>query len=265
MAYCTLADVKQYLNIPTGTTTDDDLLSVIIAAAHQRINDYTKRRFEAVADATRYFDASQDTDGRVLELGYDISHISAVTNENGSAVASTEYITSPRNLTPWREIILRSTGTTTWGFTTTPEDAITVTGRWAVMDRVNVTALSRATNVVTATVDDPTAISKGATVHLVSAADATFNGSFVVTGVTGSAVTWAQTAGNATSTTGVLLLVPPSIRQACTRLTAWLYRQKDNQMGDADRPIMTGDGTIIMPTTLPGDVQALLREWVRII
>jgi len=86
-----------------------------------------------------------------------------------------------------------------------------------------------------------------------------------LTGVTASAITWAQTAAGDTDTTGNVLFVPPDIRQACVRLTGWLYRQKDTQSGDIDRPILAGDGSVIMPTTLPQDVQAILSQWIRII
>ena len=264
--YCTLADVKQYLSIPTGTTTDDDLINALITAAHQRINDYTKRRYEAVADSTRYYDAIEDVEGRTLELGYDISHVTSVTNENGAAVASTEYTVSPRNLSPYRQIILKSSGTTTWGYTTDPEDAITVTGRWAVMERIIISAIARTSNIVTATVDDATQISKGATVYVVGVADTAFNGAFTVTNVSGQTITWVQSGSDDTDTAGVILITPPSIRQACIRLASWLYRQKDTQTGDGiSSPVLLGDGTVIMPQTLPADVQALLREWVRII
>jgi hypothetical protein len=258
--YCTLADVKNYLSIPTATTTDDDLLDRVIAAAHQRINDYTKRRFEAVSDSVRYYDAIEDTEGRTLELGYDISHITAITNQNGQAVAATEYTTDPRNTTPWRRIRLLSSGSTTWGFTTAPEDAITVTGRWATMERLAVSAVARASNIVTATMSDTTGLTVGASIQLVGVTG--FSGSFVVSTVTATGITWAQTGSDTTGGAGIILLIPPSIRQACIRLASWLYKQKDNQSGDVDRPLLAGDGTVIMPTTLPADVQALLREWI---
>jgi hypothetical protein len=53
--------------------------------------------------------------------------------------------------------------------------------------------------------------------------------------------------------------------QACRRLAAFLYRQKDTQAGDTDRPILAGDGSVIMPTTLPQDVEMLLQPYMRIL
>ena len=261
--YANLAEVKAYLNIPTATTTDDALLTTLIQAAQQRINDYTKRQFDAPVTETHYFDYVESVDGKYLNLDGDLSYIASITN-NGGALPATEYITDPRNSTPWERIKIKSNSAYYWTYTNQPEDAITVTGRWACMFRGDIIALARATNTVTATVAAPL-VPVGSTVYILDCADATFNGTFVVTGNTGATLTWAQTGDNDTDTAAVLLYTPPSIRQACIRLSAWLYRQKDTQQGDLDRPLLVGDGTVIMPTTLPQDVQALLREWVKIL
>jgi hypothetical protein len=42
-----------------------------------------------------------------------------------------------------------------------------------------------------------------------------------------------------------------------------MYRQKDTQSGDIDRPLLAGDGSIIMPTTLPLDVEKMLQPYIR--
>lgn len=52
---------------------------------------------------------------------------------------------------------------------------------------------------------------------------------------------------------------PDYIVQATIRLAAYLYRQKDNATGDADRPLLTGDGVTIMPQALPADVLRLIE------
>lgn len=52
---------------------------------------------------------------------------------------------------------------------------------------------------------------------------------------------------------------PDYIVQATVRLAAYLYRQKDNATGDADRPLLTGDGVTIMPQALPADVLRLIE------
>lgn len=63
-------------------------------------------------------------------------------------------------------------------------------------------------------------------------------------------------------TWGYSTTAPADIEHACVRLTAFLYRQKDNS-ADLDRPLITGDGVTIMPTNLPADVTRLLDRYKR--
>lgn len=55
---------------------------------------------------------------------------------------------------------------------------------------------------------------------------------------------------------------PNSVKHAAIRLAAWLYRQKDNS-NDVDRPIMSSDGTVVMPAALPRDVEQMIAPYVR--
>jgi hypothetical protein len=259
--YCTVDELKTYLSITTSG--DDTLLATLVNAAHQRINDDTRRNFEATADTVRYYDAVEDTDGPYLYVD-DVSYISGITS-GGSTVPATEYVTYPRNSTPWNEIKIKSGSTYYWNYVDNTEDSIVVTGRHAVMHSKPIASISRSgANVVTATLTDTSGLGVGAKVYCVGIADIGFNGGFTLTAVTDTTVTWAQIASSATSTTGTLLFTPASIRQACTRLAAFLYRQKDTQGGAQEQPILAGDGSVIMPTTLPRDVQILLQPWIKI-
>lgn len=56
---------------------------------------------------------------------------------------------------------------------------------------------------------------------------------------------------------------PVDVVQACTRLAAYLYRQRDNAL-DLDRTVIVGD-TTIMPLSIPRDVMTLLRPYRRLI
>ena len=78
-----------------------------------------------------------------------------------------------------------------------------------------------------------------------------------------SAVTWDTDSGDiavvgrwAYSTTP-----PPVISQVCTRITAYLYRQKDN-MGELDRALIAGN-TTLLPAELPKDIILLLATYKR--
>lgn len=56
---------------------------------------------------------------------------------------------------------------------------------------------------------------------------------------------------------------PADIRQACIRLAAFMYRQKDSN-SDADRPQQTPEGTWLMPMKLPADISVLIAPYRRI-
>lgn len=63
-------------------------------------------------------------------------------------------------------------------------------------------------------------------------------------------------------TWGYSATVPADIEHACVRLAAFLYRQKDTS-ADIDRPMITGDGVTIMPSSLPADVTRMLDRYKR--
>lgn len=260
-SYCLLADLKTYLG--ASASADDDLLQIMLDGATARIDSFCGRSFQAASDTTRTYDPTLDVYGGRLYLDEDLSYLTSVVN--GDSVAITEDVfTNPRNVTPWYALGIKLSSSYYWTYLNDPENAISVTGRFAYMERANITALSRATNVVTATVNAPK-ILVGQSVFVTGCADTSFNGTFTVASNTGAAITWAQSAGNDTDTTAYLLYTPVDIVTACRRLAAWMYRQKDTQMGDSDRPILAGDGSVIMPSTLPQDVTMLLKPYVRIV
>jgi len=259
-SYCSLSDLKAYLNITAST--DDALLQSMLDAATSRIDAQCARTFQAASDTTRYFDPTRDLIDDELMLDYDLSYLTSLSN-GGEVVASTYLYHNPRNATPYYALGLKSTAPYSWTSAAEIENSIGIVGRWAYMERAEITAISRsALNVVTATANAPR-LSVGQSVFVMGVADTGFNGVFTVTANNGAAITWAQTAGADTDTTGTILFTPTDIVTACRRLAAWMYRQKDTQMGDSDRPIITGDGTVIMPSTLPQDVTSLLRLYVR--
>lgn len=189
MAYASTADAKAYLKIPTGTTTDDTLIGTFVTRAQSIIERVTIKVYEASQDSTRRFDAVRDVNRRTLLFDNAwIAAITSVTNGDGEVLTSADYVTEPRNTGPWYGLTLKTSSNAIWTFTTDPEDAIAVVGKWA----------------------------------------------------------YATTA-------------PDYIVQATIRLAAWLYRQKDNATGDADRPLLTGDGVTIMPQALPADVLRLIE------
>lgn len=188
--YCTLTQLKTYVGV-TGSG-DDTLLTDCILRAQTMIDSFTQRRFEAAADSSRTFDAVYDVRGRELWLDTDLCAITSITNGDSTSVTAGQIVSEPRNSTPYHALTLKGSSGLAWTYETDPEDAITVTGRWA----------------------------------------------YSVT-------------------------PPADIEQACVRLAAWLYRQKDSS-ADLDRPMMSADGTTLMPADLPADVQKTLRPYRRV-
>lgn len=81
-----------------------------------------------------------------------------------------------------------------------------------------------------------------------------------------SNVTWTynDTPENAIAVVGrwaYALTAPADVVQACVRLAAWFYRQKDNS-ADIDQ-LTTVGGAVLVPPGVPKDVQALLKGYIR--
>ena len=134
MAYITTPDLKAYLNIPTGTTTHDTLLAAFIVRAQAIIDGHCGRTFEAATNTAKYFDALSDVDGRTLWVGaHDLASIASIYNGDDpyTVIASDEYVTEPRNGTPIYAIRLLGSSGVSWTYEEDPENAISVTGKWA--------------------------------------------------------------------------------------------------------------------------------------
>jgi len=134
MAYCTIEDVKDYLDIEGAG--DDVLLDDKIASAQKAIETITRRTFEDPgADATQYFTVGVDTEGLELLFDDDIYKITTVkTDADGSSprtIAPSKYVTRPRNRTPYYGIKILSSSSEYWDYTDDPEMGIEITGRWA--------------------------------------------------------------------------------------------------------------------------------------
>ena len=129
MAYASKAQLKALLNI--SDTTDDDLLDDLLARAQAMIERHTSRTFEASADTTRTLDALADVDGATLYLPNDLCQITSVTNGDASTVTAGQYVTIPSNVAPYFGLRLKGSSGVGWTYSTDPEGAISIVGRWA--------------------------------------------------------------------------------------------------------------------------------------
>ena len=184
MAYCTLAELKLHIGITS--TSDDTMLSSLIADAQALIDAQCRRTFEAASDTARTFDAVRNVRGRLLMLDADLAQITSITNGDGTTVSTSQYTTEPRNATPWWGIRLLSSSGISWTYSTDPEDAITITGRWA----------------------------------------------------------WSVTADDV-------------VEKACLDTAHLMYSMRDN-LADATRPLLTGDGNVILPGEYPKSLRTLI-------
>lgn len=134
MAYTEKAALKVYLGV--DDTDDDVLLDALIAAAQKIIEMYCGQVFEATADTTRYFDATDiahggGIDGRDLILDAPLVAITSITNGDGVALALTDYVTQPRGDTPYYAIRIKANSSVFWTYEDDAESAIAVVGKWA--------------------------------------------------------------------------------------------------------------------------------------
>lgn len=129
MAYLSVSALKTHLGI--SETTDDVLLEDIIDGCKSIIDGQLGMTFEAATNTSRTFDAIRDVDGYDLLLDYPLCSINSITNGDGTTVTTAQYTTEPRNSTPYFRIRLLSSTGILWTYVTNPENAITVSGKWA--------------------------------------------------------------------------------------------------------------------------------------
>jgi hypothetical protein len=132
---------EQYKDI--SSSTDDDFIAVALQAAQDTIEGPgvgINRVVLDTADSTRYMDAvGASVDGLnlyVSDIG-DLSAITTLTNGDGSVLtANTHYTTYPKTLTTanpsYDRLRLLPAGGKIWDYTTDWENAITITGKWAM-------------------------------------------------------------------------------------------------------------------------------------
>jgi hypothetical protein len=127
MMYASLVDLKTYLGI--SSTTDDALLTDLLERVTAAFESETGRVFEVTTSTTKYFDSEADVVGATLYID-DCVSLTTVTNGDAAVITSTYYVTEPRNSTPYYAITLKASSGYAWTYTTDPQDAITISGKW---------------------------------------------------------------------------------------------------------------------------------------
>lgn len=128
MSYTDTATVKAYLHITE--TTDDTIIATKCTQAQAIIDGLLGFTFEASADSTHYFRTNEDViDDRDLLLDNFLCTITSVINGDSETMTQgTDFVTEPRNRTPYYMLRLKQNYIHWWGSWT---QEIAVTGKWA--------------------------------------------------------------------------------------------------------------------------------------
>ncbi len=141
MAYFTTAELKAYLGITSSS--DDVQLGYLPDRVTEAINTYCHRHFEPEAEHgpaashTHYFTALLTVDGgdlldwRTLNLNHDLAELTSITNGDGTVISASDVVLLPLNVKPTNFIRIKSGVNVTWTYTTSPEAAIAVAGKWS--------------------------------------------------------------------------------------------------------------------------------------
>lgn len=137
MAYITTAELKSYMKI-TGSA-DDAQLALFANRAQHVVDSYTHRVFEWIGAGTaKLFTPTSYLDGGdlydVVTLGMGLSEffeLTSITNGDGNAIATADVVLLPGNVTPKYAIRIKSSINVRWTFSTSIEESVTVTAKWA--------------------------------------------------------------------------------------------------------------------------------------
>lgn len=130
MNLVTLAQLKRYLGVSTAITTDDALLTRLLIDAEQWAEQKAQRAMRPIIEA-RTFDYC---DPQMLYFDDDLLEVVSITNGDGVAVTLTDLFYAPRRLYPKYVIGFETGASSVWTYSTTPENAISVTAAWGYHD-----------------------------------------------------------------------------------------------------------------------------------
>jgi hypothetical protein len=110
----TLSEYKAYSTArgqpPTTDATDDAVIVDLLEKASRDLDDMTGRQFYPSIE-TRLYDVPGDSD---LLLDADLLAVITLTNGDGAAISSANYVTRPNNDTPYYKVRLKGDSTVGW-------------------------------------------------------------------------------------------------------------------------------------------------------
>lgn len=272
--YITLAALRRYLGLAADQTADDALLRRGLIAASRLIDAYAGRWFYPARQCRAFALPRGDT----LLLDGDLLALEALVNGDGSAIPAGALHLHPAN-SPVKSSLTLDRTQAAFVHQGDPVAAIQVTGWWGFHPAWEaawrgsgdaVADVTLAAEAATLTVNDADGadtageaprfeagqlVRMGDELLEVLAVDADADTLTVARGVNGTlAAEHAQ--GDA-----IAIYQPPAdIQQACLRVAAWLYKQKDAGFVQVAGSLR---GQIVVPPALPEDVHQVLAPYVR--
>lgn len=272
--YATLDEVRRYLGLSAAQSDDDDLLVLMLGAASRLIEGYAGRRFYPQRATRRY----AVSDPYRLLLDDDLLTLHSLTNGDGQAVPLETVHRHPAG--PVASSLILDRTRAVFVYQSDPLDAIAVEGTWGYHpawadawqdsgDSVQDDPLSAEATELT--VSDVGAPPPGGTGRRFAVGQLLCIGEeylHVLAVDEGTNTLTVRRAANGTAAAGhprgaaIAVYRPPEdVRQACLRVTHWLYRQPD--AGFVQRAAGLR-GEVVVPPALPDDVQQILAPYVRV-
>lgn len=110
----TLADFKAYVvargQTASTDTTDDGVITNLLEAASRYLDDKTHRQFYPTIE-TDVYDIPENSE---IWFDRDVLQIISLTNGDGAAIAASEYVLLPANLTPKYALRLKDISSVSW-------------------------------------------------------------------------------------------------------------------------------------------------------
>jgi len=137
VAYITATDLKNYMKI--SGNSDDTQLALFADRAQHVVDSYTHRVFEWAGAGTvkkftpvSYLDGGDLYDMYTLSLGLnEFYELTSITNGDGVAISTSDVVLLPQNITPKYAVRIKSSANKTWTYTTTIEESVSITAKWA--------------------------------------------------------------------------------------------------------------------------------------
>jgi hypothetical protein len=271
-SYATIGEYKAY-RVARGQTasvdvTDDIQIDNILNAASRWIDKFTGHYFYPRME-TRYYDLPE---ARRLWLGSDLLEVTTITNGDGTAISSSDYVLENRNATPYFAIKLKDNVDTFWQVDSESghEQIITVLGTWGYHDdysrawvQAGTLAAQMAAGAASATLTAGHTVETGEIVKIDSE---------IMQGVISSTDTFTPTRRGDNGTTDALHVIASVvytwdvmavIKDACLQIATNYYQRRTGQGQMAAQ--VTAAGVVLTPQDIPQGVVQLLKAYQRMV